>query len=77
MEPLTLRFADDGAIPNHPRFPALLYRGVQDAASGPDACEALFERNGWEPRWRAGVFGFHHFHSTHTRRSAWCAARPR
>jgi len=64
MEPLTLRFADDGAIPNHPRFPALLYRGVEDAAGGPDACEAMFERNGWEPRWRAGVFPFHHFHST-------------
>jgi uncharacterized protein YjlB len=64
MTPATLRFADDGAIPNHPRFPALLYRDVQDAAAGPDACEALFERNGWEPRWRAGVFPFHHFHST-------------
>jgi uncharacterized protein YjlB len=35
MEPLTLRFDDDGAIPNHPRFPALLYRGVEDAAGGP------------------------------------------
>jgi uncharacterized protein YjlB len=64
VKPATLRFEDDGAIPNHPRFPALLYRGVEDAAHGPDACEALFERNGWEPRWRAGVFPFHHFHST-------------
>ena len=64
VTPATLRFADDGAIPNHPRFPALLYREVEDAANGPDACEALFERNGWEPRWRAGVYPFHHFHST-------------
>jgi uncharacterized protein YjlB len=63
-DPETLRFADDGAIPNHPRYPALLYRGVADAARGPDACEAMFERNGWEPRWRAGIFPFHHFHST-------------
>jgi uncharacterized protein YjlB len=77
--PETLEFADDGAIPNHPRFPALLYRGVDEAANGPassaertrkaklvwpDACEALFARNGWEPRWRAGVYPFHHFHST-------------
>jgi uncharacterized protein YjlB len=64
VNPQTLRFADDGAIPNHPRFPALLYRGVEEAANGPDACEALFARNGWEPRWRAGVYPFHHFHST-------------
>jgi len=62
--PETLRFDDDGAIPNHPRYPVLLYRGVAGAFEGPDACEALFSGNGWVPQWRAGVYPFHHFHST-------------
>jgi uncharacterized protein YjlB len=61
---VTLRFSDDGAIPNHPRYPVLLYRGVADATAGPDACEAMFSRHGWVPQWRAGVYPFHHFHST-------------
>ena len=64
MDPVTLRFSDDGAIPNHPRYPVLLYRRVADAAAGPDACEAMFARNGWVAQWRAGVYPFHHFHST-------------
>ena len=59
--PEQLTFADDGAIPNHPAFPALVYRGV---ASGAEGAEALFARNGWVPAWRAGIFAFHHFHST-------------
>jgi uncharacterized protein YjlB len=62
--PETLRFDDDGAIPNHPRYPVLVYHDVADAANGPDDCEALFERNGWVPQWRSGIFPFHHFHST-------------
>ena len=35
--PERLTFADDGAIPNHPAFPALVYRGVADGADGADA----------------------------------------
>jgi uncharacterized protein YjlB len=58
------RCADDGAIPNHSRYPALAYRAVLDPAGGPKAAEALFARNGWVPAWRAGIFPFHHFHST-------------
>jgi uncharacterized protein YjlB len=64
VDPQALRFEDDGAIPNHPTFPALVYASVPGVAEGAEAAEALFARNGWVPQWRSGVFGFHHFHST-------------
>jgi uncharacterized protein YjlB len=51
-------------IPNHPKLPVLLYRGVDAAAAGPDACRELFASNGWGGSWVDGVFDFHHFHST-------------
>jgi len=55
----------DGAIPNHPRWPLLVYPGaVKIAGSDPAALfEELFTRNGWPAAWRNGVFPFHHYHS--------------
>jgi uncharacterized protein YjlB len=50
------------AIPNNPRLPVLLHRGVVppgDAA----AAEALFRRHGWRPAWRNGIHDWHHYHS--------------
>jgi uncharacterized protein YjlB len=55
------RLAASGAMPNHPVFPVLLYRGA--VAGGAAALEAIFERNGWPPRWRDGIYGFHHYHT--------------
>jgi len=46
-------------IPNHPRFPVLIYRGVDVS----DA-RALFAEHGWGGSWVNGIFDFHHFHST-------------
>jgi uncharacterized protein YjlB len=51
------------AIPNHPSFPVLVYRGVGPVAAGVDACRALFAEHGWPDSWMGGLFGFHHFHS--------------
>ena len=51
-------------IPNNPRFPALIYNGVDGAAAGADAARQLFARHGWGGSWVNGVFEFHHFHST-------------
>jgi uncharacterized protein YjlB len=50
-----------GAVPNHPAFPALVYRGA--AAADAAAIEALFERNGWQPQWRDGIYDFDHYHT--------------
>src|SRR4051812_31631502 len=56
--------AASGAIPNHPRWPLLVYPGVV-AIAGADpaaAFEELFDSNGWPAAWRNGVYAFHHFH---------------
>lgn len=59
-----LTFQDDGATPNSP-LPVLRYylqpRPGGDAAA---AFEALFSRHHWTPLWRAGIFDYHHYHST-------------
>ena len=57
--------AASGEIPNHPRWPLLVYPGAVEIRA-PDPAhtfEELFERNGWPPAWRNGVYPFHHFHS--------------
>src|SRR5262245_27640743 len=57
--------APGGGIPNHPRWPLLVYPGaVAIAGADPaEAFEALFDRNGWPAAWRNGVYPFHHFHT--------------
>jgi uncharacterized protein YjlB len=66
VEAVAHTFADDGAIPNNPNLPFLIYPGaldlpVDDPAA---ACEALFEGNGWGGSWRDGIYPFAHYHST-------------
>jgi uncharacterized protein YjlB len=54
-------------VPNHPRLPVLLYRQALAAAGDDDTAVILEERfrtNGWPPQWRAGIYDFHHYHST-------------
>lgn len=63
-EPDRLFFKDDGRIPNSP-FPVLVYRAVPlEGKDNAAAFEALFAANGWPPQWRAGIFDYHHYHST-------------
>ena len=56
--------APGGAIPNHPRWPLLVYpSAVAITTSDPAAAfEELFDRNGWPAAWRNGIHPFHHFH---------------
>jgi uncharacterized protein YjlB len=61
-----LRLVPNGWMPNNERLAVLLYRHVLPAAREDPAFEfeALFQRNGWPPQWRNGVYTFHHYHST-------------
>ncbi|HEX4321627.1 MAG TPA: cupin [Acidobacteriaceae bacterium] len=65
VEPELLHLSRNGWMPNNEALPVLLYRSAfmqqDDLAS---AMEAAFERNGWPPQWRNGVYDFHHYHST-------------
>lgn len=62
----TYYFADDGAIPNHPTWPLIVYQNVFQPADGDPAqtAEAFFTANGWVGTWRNGIFAYHHYHST-------------
>jgi uncharacterized protein YjlB len=55
--------AADGAMPNHPRWPLLVFLQAIENPT-PEGFEDLFEKNKWPPAWRNGVHPFHHYHST-------------
>jgi len=66
VTPQRYRFKDDGATPNNPSLPLLLYRRVILLPKEFDPAaviETLFARNGWKDSWRDGVYDFLHFHT--------------
>lgn len=66
-KPASVRFADDGIVPNNPRFPVLLYRGAISIRSTPldpaTVIDTLFDGNGWARSWRDTIYDFVHYHS--------------
>ena len=65
-DPEVLELSRNAWVPNNAQLPVLWYRGVFDL-SGPDPAsrlEQVFVRNGWPPKWRNGIYDFHHYHST-------------
>ena len=57
-------FADDGRFPNSTLPLAIYQAAIAPDAASPEAMEALFDGNGWPSQWRAGVYDYHHYHST-------------
>jgi uncharacterized protein YjlB len=65
-KPTTYRFKDDGLIPNHPKWPLVLYRGAvkfPDRFDPAAVLEALFESHRWGDMWRDGIYDYVHYHS--------------
>ena len=65
-KPQTFRFKDDGLIPNHPRWPLIIYEGAVPLAPGLDPAaifEELFDSHGWGRSWRDGIYDYAHYHS--------------
>jgi len=63
----TLSFPDDGDVPNHPRWPMIVYaRAIapETLQSSENAFDELFGRNGWPVAWHNGIYSFTHYHST-------------
>lgn len=61
-----LRFKDDGVVPNHPRWPLIVYRKAVRLREDLDPAaifEAVFARNGWDRSWRNGIYDYVHYHS--------------
>ncbi len=65
-QPEILHLSRNGWMPNNAQLPVLLYRGFFPAQGGDPALqyEQAFQKNGWPPQWRNGVYDFHHYHST-------------
>ena len=64
--PQACRFADDGATPNNPALPLLVYRRAFDLAGARDPAlpfEEAFAAHGWSRSWRNGIHDFLHFHT--------------
>jgi uncharacterized protein YjlB len=62
----TFRFKDDGIIPNHPKWPLIIYHGAVRFPKKLDPAamfEELFESNGWGDSWRDGIYDYVHYHS--------------
>jgi uncharacterized protein YjlB len=60
------RFRDDGVVPNHPRWPLVIYRNAVKLPAEFDPAavfEDLFEYNGWDSSWRDSVYDYLHYHS--------------
>jgi uncharacterized protein YjlB len=57
--------ADDGLVPNNPKWPLVVYRSpvrLVDSLDPAAIFEELFARNGWADSWRNGIYDYVHYH---------------
>lgn len=59
------RLGPNDWVPNNQHCSVIVYRAaLPEAQASAPVFERLFASNGWPPRWRDGVFPYHHYHST-------------
>ncbi len=64
MEPIQLKFRDNGKIPNS-KLALLIYKNVfSEEKADADAIRQHFEQFNWKNSWQNGVYDYHHYHST-------------
>jgi uncharacterized protein YjlB len=66
VAPQAVMFGDDGAVPNNPSLPFLIYRDAFDLSGTPNpeqVIEKTFAARGWGEMWRNGVYPYVHYHS--------------
>jgi uncharacterized protein YjlB len=64
--PVAHLFRHDGFVPNHPRWPFVLYRRAVSLPRSLDPAavwEALFDSNRWGDLWRGEIYDYLHYHS--------------
>ena len=54
--------SDDGCVPNHARYPLVVYHDVFQGA-GTIQAMGTFAANGWRGMWVNGIFPYHHYHA--------------
>ena len=55
---------ENGWVPNNPRLPVIVCRGIAAEEGGlASTFERTFARNGWQGIWRNGIFDYHHYHT--------------
>jgi uncharacterized protein YjlB len=63
MEPLQLKFKDDGKTPNS-ALPLLIYKNVfSEEKADADYIQQHFESHNWKNAWKNGVYDYLHYHS--------------
>lgn len=63
-DPQSYFFEDDGAIPNNPKLPLLVYKNEPNTAlTSVQNCIARLEKHGWSNAWVNGIYSYHHYHS--------------
>lgn len=60
----TLRFLTTDTVPNHPRWPVILYKSALPVgADTAQTFEDCFAANGWQGGWRGEVYDYVHYHA--------------
>ena len=65
-KPATYQFDDDGIVPNHSRWPVIVYRKAIRFPRDYDPAtviDAVFAANDWGRSWRDTIYDFVHYHS--------------